>query len=356
MLSRNRELVLLLAAFALASCICIAAAGLAAGSQAAICVLACSVVLGVVVGVSTRARYRAIGRLSHELDQCLNGTRRLNLAQAREGELAILSNEIDKVFQRLAITTEQLEAERTLLSDSLADISHQLKTPLTSLSIMTDLVHARIVEDGTHLTEKDVADLAERLRAIEGLQERVSWLVSALLKLARMDAGTIALAHATVGAGDVVKGAIAPLAIPFDLADVALITRIDDKASFTGDLSWSIEALQNVLKNSLEHTPAGGTVTIDVVEDPLACRLIVTDTGPGIDEEDLPHIFERFYRGSAKHAESAEVNPAGVGIGLALARSLVVAQDGRIRARNVRDTDGTVTGAQFEIAFFKATV
>ena len=139
-------------------------------------------------------------------------------------------------------------------------------------------------------------------------------------------------------------------------ADVALITRIDDKASFAGDLSWSIEALQNVLKNSLEHTPAGGTVTIDVVEDPLACRLIVTDTGPGIDEEDLPHIFERFYRGSAKHAESAEVNPAGVGIGLALARSLVVAQDGRIRARNVRDADGIVTGAQFEIAFFKATV
>ena len=108
---------------------------------------------------------------------------------------------------------------------------------------------------------------------------------------------------------------------------------VQDGASYEGDLTWSVEALENILKNCMEHTPAGGCVSVRVTEDVLACRIRIEDTGPGIAESDLPHIFERFYRGSRDaNAASSEVNPAGVGIGLALSKSLVTAQGGTLTA------------------------
>lgn len=107
----------------------------------------------------------------------------------------------------------------------------------------------------------------------------------------------------------------------------------------------------------MEHTPAGGTVRVRATEDTLACRIRIEDTGPGIDEADLPHVFERFYRGKRADAvESSEVAPVGVGIGLSLAKSLVAAQGGTLTAENARDARGDVTGAVFTLVFFKAIV
>lgn len=355
MFSRNRELrTFCLALVALAAALAVAALSLG-GRTAALMVLATAAALGSAFLLFTYGRYRAIGRLAARLDERLHGDRDLRLGDAREGELAILANEMDKLLQRLAVTAEQLDSERSLLSDSLADISHQLKTPLTSLSIMTELVRRRIAERGGALGADDVADLIEKLRSMERLQERVTWLVAALLRLARVDAGAIRLERVRVDAGELVRRAAEPLAIAFDIAGVSLDVGIQERAGYEGDLSWSVEALQNVLKNSLEHTPAGGSVSVRVSEDALACRIEVTDTGPGIDEGDLPHIFERFYRGADARG-SGDADPAGVGIGLALARSLVNAQDGRISARNVLGPGGEVAGASFEIAFFKSVV
>lgn len=154
-----------------------------------------------------------------------------------------------------------------------------------------------------------------------------------------------------------------PLAVAFDLADVRLSIDVQPEASFSGDLSWSAEALGNVLKNCMEHTPAGRCVRLRATEDALACRISIEDDGPGIAPEDLPHVFERFYRGghsAAKETEAlgrgSEVNPAGVGIGLSLAKSLIAAQGGTITARNATDANGRVTGARFDITFFKTAV
>ena len=145
------------------------------------------------------------------------------------------------------------------------------------------------------------------------------------LKLARIDAGAIRLVHAPVDAAELVRRAFEPLAIAYDIADVAFDPHVQEGASYEGDLAWSVEALGNILKNCMEHTPAGGSVRLDATEDALACRIRVQDSGPGIDEADLPYIFERFYRGAAEETQKAQINPAGVGIGLALARSLVTA-------------------------------
>lgn len=315
---------------------------------AAICTLVTGLIVTVIFMILTNRRYRALANMAANLDRVLAGGRDIRLRNMSEGELAILSSEIDKVIARLNLTVDELQAEKLALSDALADISHQLKTPLTSIAISTELIRDRLSARG------DSEDLVERLRLIQTLQARVEDLVSALLKLARIDAGVIKLVCGDVDARELVRKSFEPLAIAFDIADVRFSADVQDGASYEGDLTWSVEALENILKNCMEHTPAGGCVSVRVTEDVLACRIRIEDTGPGIAESDLPHIFERFYRGSRDaNATPSEVNPAGVGIGLALSKSLVTAQGGTLTAENLRDENGNITGAAFNLVFFK---
>lgn len=318
---------------------------------AAICTFVTGLIVTVIFIFLTNRRYRALANMAANLDRVLAGERDIRLRDMSEGELAILSSEIDKVIARLNLTVDELQAEKLALSDALADISHQLKTPLTSIAISTELIRDRLSARG------DSEDLVERLRLIQTLQARVEDLVAALLKLARIDAGVIKLVCGAVDARELVRKSFEPLAIAFDIADVRFSADVQDGASYEGDLTWSVEALENILKNCMEHTPAGGCVSVRVTEDVLACRIRIEDTGPGIAESDLPHIFERFYRGSRDaSAAPSEVNPAGVGIGLALSKSLVTAQGGTLTAENLRDENGNVTGAAFNLVFFKAVV
>lgn len=318
---------------------------------AAICTFVTGLIVTVIFIILTNRRYRALAKMAANLDRVLAGERDIRLRDMSEGELAILSSEIDKVIARLNLTVDELQAEKLALSDSLADISHQLKTPLTSIAISTELIRDRLSARG------DSEDLVERLRLIQTLQARVEDLVAALLKLARIDAGVIKLVCGDVDARELVRKSFEPLAIAFDIADVRFSADVQDGASYEGDLTWSVEALENILKNCMEHTPAGGCVSVRVTEDVLACRIRIEDTGPGIAESDLPHIFERFYRGSRDaNATPSEVNPAGVGIGLALSKSLVTAQGGTLTAENLRDENGNITGAAFNLVFFKTVV
>ena len=318
---------------------------------AAICTFVTGLIVTVIFIILTNRRYRALANMAANLDRVLAGERDIRLRDMSEGELAILSSEIDKVIARLNLTVDELQAEKLALSDALADISHQLKTPLTSIAISTELIRDRLSARG------DSEDLVERLRLIQTLQARVEDLVAALLKLARIDAGVIKLVCGPVDARELVCKSFEPLAIAFDIADVRFSADVQDGASYEGDLTWSVEALENILKNCMEHTPAGGCVSVRVTEDVLACRIRIEDTGPGIAESDLPHIFERFYRGSRDaNAAPSEVNPAGVGIGLALSKSLVTAQGGTLTAENLRDENGNITGAAFNLVFFKTVV
>lgn len=334
-----------------ASMVTSGASAASAALFAAICTFVTGLIVTVIFIILTNRRYHALANMAANLDRVLAGERDIRLRDMSEGELAILSSEIDKVIARLNLTIDELQAEKLALSDALADISHQLKTPLTSIAISTELIRDRLSARG------DSEDLVERLRLIQTLQARVEDLVSALLKLARIDAGVIKLVCGDVDARELVRKSFEPLAIAFDIADVRFSADVQDGASYEGDLTWSVETLENILKNCMEHTPAGGCVSVRVTEDVLACRIRIEDTGPGIAESDLPHIFERFYRGSRDaNATPSEVNPAGVGIGLALSKSLVTAQGGTLTAENLRDENGNITGAAFNLVFFKTVV
>ncbi len=283
-------------------------------------------------------RHSQIKRLSFEIDEVLHNGRRVDFSTSREGDIAILSNELAKMVARLSRTSEQLAIERNALSDSLADISHQIRTPLTAITLMLPTIERT----------QDAAERKMALRKLESMIERVSWLVTALLKIAKIDAGAMRVDRKDASCTDVVRRALAPLETSLDLHDIRLVTQLDESAHFLGDALWTAEAVENIVKNCMEHTPAGGTITVKTQEDVLSTVIEVRDTGPGVSPEDLPHIFDRFYRG---HEEGRAAETAGFGIGLSLAQALISAQGGTIRVAN--DPEG---GARFIIAFPKTVV
>ncbi len=320
--------------------LCLAAlcltAFLASGQTCALWALAASG-LGLVFYVcSAERRFREMARLACDIDEVLRDGRTIDLANYAEGDLSILKNQLSKMVDCLRVNSTRLEAEKCALASALADVSHQIRTPLTAIGLKVALAQ-----------DADDPQVRRRtLRDVESLVDRVGWLVSSLLKAAKADAGAIRVQSERVDALAMVRKALEPLEVSFDLHGVACEVRGDAQAGYTGDIAWSAEAVENVLKNCLEHTPEGGVVKVEVAQDALACRIRVTDTGPGIAEQDLPHVFERFYRGRDDARKADDANAPGFGIGLALAHSLMSAQGGSLRASNAPEG-----GARFDFTF-----
>ena len=317
---RDPRFIAFLGIGAAATAACCVGAWAQAGPTAAAWVAACGIVLVALFAVSTALRYRRIAQLSERLDRALSGERNVSFRGMGEGELAILASQLDKTVTRLVVANEELEAEKHALADALADISHQLRTPLTSLGIELELMRKAAA------TPED----SQRVRDCGRMLEQLQWLVSSLLKLARLDAGVVRLERHCVDASALVKAAQDPLAVAADLAGVTFQARVEPGCSFMGD-----------------------------AEDTVACRICVEDTGPGIAEKDLPHVFERFYHGTAGPAAGTPArrdedvcNPSGVGIGLSLSRALLVAQGAQITASNA----SPIGGARFDLVFPKVTV
>lgn len=271
-----------------------------------------SAVLGAVFWGVTAARYRRIARLSEQIDLVLHGGDRLFVADGEEGELSILQSEIAKMTLRIREQNGLLRKEKIHLADSLADIAHQLRTPMTSLRILLSLLSGA---DETLLQEA------------HGLLSRMEYLITALLELSRLDAGVVAFRSETIALAALVRDALYPLQIPFELHDITVQTEIPADIRITGDPHWLSEALQNLLKNGMESAGDGGKITITGTENPLYTELSIRDSGAGFPPETLPHLFERFYRGRASGA-------AGYGIGLALCRTIVTRQGGTVTAKN----------------------
>lgn len=291
-------------------------------------------------------RCREIARLAQDMDEVLHGGRRVGFSDCREGDVSILRNEAAKLVARLMRANELLESEKSALADALADVSHQIRTPLTAMALT--------VENAARARSEQ--ERREALHELEGMIDRVSWLVTSLLKIAKLDAGALVLEKRPVRAADAISRALDPLAAALDLRGLSCSVDAGE-ASFIGDERWTAEAIENIVKNCMEATPAGGTLSVRAMDDPLATRIVVTDTGPGIPADDLPRIFERFYRGRPSRAAGEEGSAQtarrseGFGIGLSLAQSLVSAQGGSLRAGNLAEG-----GAQFVMAFPKMVV
>lgn len=330
---RNREIKVLIITLTVLSVILIAAA-FVINIQTGILMLIAVFLLSSMFLLFTFFRYKQISKLSDYLRRISSGEYSLDIRDNTEGELSILKNEIYKVTLMLSEYNEQLKREKILLANQMADISHQLKTPLTSMMVMVDLLRDQ------NLPEEKRREFTSRIYA---QLERIEWLVLSLLKMSKLDAGVVEMKPRKISAQTLIEKALSPLLIPMELKDITYSVKGQDE-SISCDLHWTVEALINILKNCIEHTPRGGRIDISVSNNPLYSEVIISDSGVGISKEDLPHIFTRFYKGK-------NASPDSVGIGLAMAQSIIRSQDGDI---TVESKPGE--GSTFFVRLYKTII
>jgi signal transduction histidine kinase len=280
-------------------------------------------------------RYREIEKLSGYLRQISGGNYSLDVRDNHEGELSILKNDIYKVTIMLSEQGAFLQQDKLQLTNAISDISHQLKTPLTSMMMMADLLSD---------AKLPAAKRSEFTRNIRIQLERIEWLVSSLLKLSKIDAGTVLFKKDRIEVKMLIQKALGPVMIPLDIKEQTVLINGEDTVSFLGDFNWTAEALLNILKNCVEHTPEGGVITISFSENALFTEIVIADNGKGIPKEDLPYIFKRFYKGKNASEES-------IGIGLAMAHSIITSQNGDINVKSKQEE-----GTQFRIKFYKQVI
>lgn len=301
----------------------------------------------------TILRYRRISKItdylykisstnSDSIGECMHLMKELSehkefaFGSYEEGELSILQSEIYKITRRMVELNEKILKDKNYLADSLANISHQLKTPLTSMIVMADLLSNENLpaEKRQEFTKNIISQLG-----------RIEWLLSTLLKMSRFDAGTVKLVRTNVDMKVIVEKSVSHLMIPMELKNQTLnIIKKTDDAYANADMNWTVEALSNIVKNCMEHTPEGGSITIEYGQNAIYSFVSVKDTGDGIDSDDLPHIFERFYKGKNSGKDS-------VGIGLAMAKMIISLEEGKIEVSSKRGE-----GTEFLIKLYNYNV
>lgn len=294
-----------------------AAVGFSINTAAGILSIGSAAAFGTIFCVFTKARYKSIARISDQIDLVLHNVEHLFISDSEEGELSILSSEIQKMTLRIREQNDTLKKEKEHLADSLADIAHQLRTPLTSVNLILSLL----------ANSSDEKERKAFVRETEELLVKMDWLLTSLLKLSRLDAGVVAFQCQQVDVREMVSAAVRPLAISMELRTIDLTVDVPEGMVIKGDAGWLSEALQNIIKNCMESTGEGGKIEIHCAENPLFAEITIHDSGKGFEKEDLSHLFDRFYRGNNENA-------AGYGIGLALCKMILTRQDGTITAKN----------------------
>lgn len=275
---------------------------------------------------------RKLVEITNYIEQINQENYSLDIDDNTEDELSILKNEIYKTTIMLKEVAENARNQELSLKNSLEDISHQLKTPLTSIMIMLD----NIIDT----PEMDKQTREEFIKDCKKEITNIHFLVQALLKLSKFDANTIQYHNRTVLVKDLIQEAKDKVAVLCDLKNVDIQVQGNDTDTIYCDDRWQVEAITNLLKNAVEYSENAGKIEVNYVQNKLYTQIEIRDYGKGIDSSDLPHIFERFYKGINSSKDS-------VGIGLALAKKIIEKNNG-----NVLVESELGKGTEFVIQYF----
>lgn len=289
------------------------------------------IVYGIVYLLFTWKRYRHIRNLSKYVRQISYGDYALDVRDNEEGELSILKNEIYKVTNTLAEQSKALQDDKVHLMDSLSDISHQLKTPLTSMTMMTDFLASPTLPEEKR--EEFSSLLLKQL-------ERLDWLGTSLLKLSKIDAGTVDFKQESIRVRSFIESVLERLPMNNEQDGVHVEIQGEEDVHIQCDGKWTAEAFINIINNSIQHSPPNEALQIKWVSNVLYTRITVKDQGPGIPLEERTQIFKRFFKGKHAHEDS-------IGIGLAMAYSIITKQQGTIEIESEHGG-----GTSFIITFY----
>lgn len=273
-------------------------------------------ILSIIFFKYNQSESKKINEITKYIEEINRGNYRLNIEENTEDELSILKNELYKITVMLKEVAENSQKDKTTLKDSLSDISHQIKTPITSILIMLDniLSDENMPED----IKKDfIKDIKREI-------VNIKFLVESILKLSKIDSNLIKFIKKEVFIKDIINEAVKNVSMLSELKNIEIIVSGDDSIKTICDLKWQVEAITNILKNCIEHSYENKKIYINYNQNNMYTELKIEDNGTGIDAKDLPHIFERFYKGKNSSSDS-------VGIGLALSKSIIESNNGYIQ-------------------------
>lgn len=290
----------------------------------------CLVYLTIIIN-NNKKKNKEINEVIKIIEEINNKNYTFKMDEINEEDLSLLKNEIYKTTIMLNELSEISKKDKKELEESLEDISHQLKTPLTSILIMVDTLL-----DDENMNQDTREDF---LRNMKREVMNINFLVKSILKLSRLDTNTVKFISKKESVKEIINEAILNVSLLSDLKNVKIETNLSDSFIIC-DYKWQIEALTNILKNSIEHSYENNKVLIESSENNAYVKITIKDFGSGIAKEDINHIFERFYKGKDSDYDS-------IGIGLALSKSIIEKQNGKI------SVESSENGTTFTIKYFK---
>ncbi|MBE5872874.1 MAG: HAMP domain-containing histidine kinase [Lachnospiraceae bacterium] len=282
--------------------------------------------------ICQRRRARKIDELIEYLMKVQDNMELPAFDSMNEGRLGILQSEIYKLVVQLQEQYSDEQKQKKYMVDMLSDISHQIKTPMTAITLMTELLSA------PELTDEKRMDYVEK---IQKQTNRITWLVRNLLTLSQLEADMLDLKKEELNVKEMLNTIMDTFEIMAEVKGVDLRLECPEEIYHGCDKQWTREAISNIVKNCIEHTPEGGSVRISVLQHNLATEIIIQDTGEGIPKEHLPNIFKRFYKAPGSSNSS-------VGIGLSMSKQIIMRQNGTI---SVESEVGV--GTKFRIKLYK---
>ena len=267
---------------------------------------------------------REINKITKCLEEINKRNYKIDIEEMSEDELSILKNELYKVTIKLKEDAENSKQAKKDLKDTLADISHQLKTPITSILIILD----NIIDN----PDMDKNTKEDFIRDIKRELLNINFLALNLLKLSKLDSNTVHFIKKEVSLDEIVTSSIKNIAPLCDLKNITITKNLEPGIKINCDLNWQVEAITNILKNCVEHSKENSKIDITTATNKVYLSIKIRDYGDGISEKDLPHIFERFYKGASSSSNS-------IGIGLSLAQKIIESNDGLINVET--GPDGT---------------
>lgn len=291
-----------------------------------------SISLLIVFMLYERKQDKEIDKITKYLEAINDKNYTLKIDENSEEELSILKNELYKVTVMLRENASNTLKDKINLKRALEDISHQLKTPLTSILIILD----NLIDN----PEMDYQTRVEFLHDLKRETTRIQSLIQSILKLSKFDSNTVQFIKQDIYLKQIIDEAIKNTGSLADLKNIKINVEGNKKIKLNCDLLWQIEAITNILKNCIEHSKENTQIDIKYNNNSVYSYITITDYGEGISKEDLPHIFERFYRGKNSSNES-------IGIGLSLSKTIIESNNGIVSVES--NSDKTT----FIIKYFK---